>query len=40
LEAPEALRRDVDTSAQLAAAARLGLGPRTAALWCVAGRRA
>ncbi|MRH28122.1 2-phospho-L-lactate guanylyltransferase [Microbacterium sp. SYP-A9085] len=40
LEAPEALRRDVDTSAQLAAAARLGLGPRTAALWCGAGRRA
>lgn len=26
------LRRDVDTAADLAAAARLGLGPRTAAL--------
>jgi 2-phospho-L-lactate guanylyltransferase len=35
LDLPHAasLRRDVDTAAQLGAAARLGLGPRTAALW-------
>lgn len=34
------LRRDVDTAADLAAAARLGLGPRTAALVATASRPA
>ncbi|MFF0466242.1 2-phospho-L-lactate guanylyltransferase [Micromonospora zamorensis] len=34
------LRRDVDTAADLAAAARLGLGPRTAALVAAASRPA
>ena len=33
LAAAESLRRDVDTAEDLAAAVRLGLGPRTAALW-------
>jgi 2-phospho-L-lactate/phosphoenolpyruvate guanylyltransferase len=33
LAAAGSLRRDVDTATDLAAAARLGLGPRTAALW-------